>query len=73
VGPRGGLDAVEKRKIILGIEPRPFSQSLYHLSYLGSCGSLDLWRYVEHANCREGSYTDSEGEGVGAGPGRQER
>jgi hypothetical protein len=36
VGPRAGLDAVEKRQFLplLGIEPRPFrSPSLYRLSY----------------------------------------
>jgi hypothetical protein len=43
VGPRAGLDAVEKRKFLTlpGLELRPFrrsarSQSLYRLRYLGS-------------------------------------
>jgi hypothetical protein len=37
VGPRGGLDAVEKRKLLKlsGFEPRPSSPSLYWLSYSG--------------------------------------
>jgi hypothetical protein len=35
VGPRAGLDVVEKRNILLlpGFEPRPSSPSLYGLSY----------------------------------------
>jgi hypothetical protein len=43
VGPRAGLDAVEKIEILPmpGFEPRPSSQSLYRLSYPGSACS---WR-----------------------------
>jgi hypothetical protein len=38
VGPRGGLDAVRKRKtlLLLGFEPRPSSQPLRGLSYPNS-------------------------------------
>jgi hypothetical protein len=43
VDPRAGLDDVEKRKflILLGLELRLLgSQSLYRLSYPGSCGNI---------------------------------
>jgi hypothetical protein len=38
VGPTGGVDVVEKRKMLQlhGFEPRTSSQSLYRLSYPGS-------------------------------------
>jgi hypothetical protein len=37
VGPRAGLEAVEKRKILplQGLEPQPSSTLLYRLSYTG--------------------------------------
>jgi hypothetical protein len=51
VGPRAGMDDVEKRKFLTlpGLEPRPLgrlsrSQSLYRLSYPGSCQWLKSLR-----------------------------
>jgi hypothetical protein len=40
VGPRAGLDDLEKRKFLtlLGLEFRPLTQSLYRLRYPGSPG-----------------------------------
>jgi hypothetical protein len=54
VGPRAGLDDVEKRKILLqtGLKLRPLgrparSQSLYRLSYPGSSRPARSSRYTD--------------------------
>jgi hypothetical protein len=57
VGPRAGLDAVEKRKLLIlpGLELQPLDcpaliQSLYRLSYPGSPFLINL---IEHSVARE--------------------